>query len=856
MFASLQRARDAVLDWERRGWFSGSLLVGDAALALWLLFAQRAFLGLPAPTSHTLGKFTLGTALLAVVVRLHAFSGRRFRWLLLKAALLAPGIGLLASSLHAAPAAAVWLSVATATSLVAFRAAYFAARAAWPKQPLEAVRWIALGSVASAVMWPFYRAGSLGAGDAHWYAIMLGDFVTQLRAGIFPVWAGQSEYAFNGAVSPLRLAPWFQHAGGLVDLLSARALNFVAIKNATLVLSALATAGSAYVCLRLILPRRPGIACLLAALFVASPGVLAPLVSGDQYMTFVAMPFLPVALYGCWRVWTTDNFQARLAIAVGLGGLWLSHTPVALWTTFLALAACTAKGVARREWSADVRRALLTSALFVALGTFPIFSVFAIDNQNRATAVGAVAAEEIARCFPANFLPINTSPGADPLFTYQTGYAALGAFALALLLFASVRPRGAAYFILATMSVALFVLPIPGVSAAIWTPAPGWFMAVNNVWPMQRLFGVWSALMLFSLAAVVSAEQLSRRTWLTSLLLIMLCGGGVWSAREAQKLTVHAQATTSDVASTVLALKPSNIGLSRYAWASFATTPGYVSHGYMDPLLENRLLDGTTLTLLTANADRAAPLVRINPSPEVLPRLVASGLFTAVQSSPDNYLLEPGITLAPGKHHALRFEFFRPDTTKGILQSFDGSMSRQYLLPDSGENIVHAGPPRAFGSLATNSHVMPLETAVDTPIVAHFRFLGSGAKDSHSFATPRFAFARYWLYTYEPADLAVKVDSLLPYRVRTDVARAAWLETPRMWLTGYRATVNGAAAEVRRSPDNLVMISLPPGPSTIALDYFAPWWLRGAFWICLTSWAIVIATGIRRVRLTARAWPA
>ena len=183
-------------------------------------------------------------------------------------------------------------------------------------------------------------------------------------------------------------------------------------------------------------------------------------------------------------------------------------------------------------------------------------------------------------------------------------------------------------------------------------------------------------------------------------------------------------------------------------------------------------------------------------------------------------------------------------------------MWRQYILPDSGENIQHAGPPRAFGSLPSSSHVMPLATAVDQPVAARFHFLDSGAPDPHSFPSPQFAFARYWLYTYEAGDLAVKIDSLLPYRARTAVAGAAWLETPRMWLTGYRATVNGQPAEVRRSPDNLVMIALPPGESAIALDYFAPWWLRGAFWMGLLSWCAVVLAGARRVITTARTFPA
>jgi hypothetical protein len=235
----------------------------------------------------------------------------------------------------------------------------------------------------------------------------------------------------------------------------------------------------------------------------------------------------------------------------------------------------------QREWWQDIRRAGHTTALFIVLGMYPIFSVLAIDNQNRATAKGAAAAEEIARCFPDNFLPLRTGAGTDALFTYQTGYAALGAFFLALFLLRLHQTRAATFFLLATCSIALFVLPVPVVNEAIWEHAPGWFMAINNVWPMQRLFGIWAALMLFSFAIVVRGDAISRRTWLTSLLLITLAGGGYWSWLEAQKLAIQANATATDVASTELALRPSNVALTRYSWASFARSPSHLSHGYM-----------------------------------------------------------------------------------------------------------------------------------------------------------------------------------------------------------------------------------------------------------------------------------
>src|SRR3954471_21111757 len=221
-----------IAGWKKSGRFSFSLLVGDAAIAAWLLFAQRAFLGQPLPSTHTLEKFAAGVAVLSWIVQLHAIAGRKLRWLFVKATLLAPPVAVLATQLHTSTREALWLAIALAILLIFYRIGFSAARARWPEQPLELFRWVFLLGAATALMLPYYRAVSVGSGDAYWYTIMLADFTTQLRAGIFPVWVGQSEFAFNGAVSPLRFAPWFQHAGGLLDLLTAHALHPVALKNA------------------------------------------------------------------------------------------------------------------------------------------------------------------------------------------------------------------------------------------------------------------------------------------------------------------------------------------------------------------------------------------------------------------------------------------------------------------------------------------------------------------------------------------------------------------------------------------------------------------------------------------------
>ena len=98
------------------------------------------------------------------------------------------------------------------------------ARSRWP----EIVRVTLLGLVAAWLLHPFATNRQIGAGDALWYANMLADFCLQWRGGVFPVFAGQTEFAFNGAVYPLRVAPLYQHLGGVLDLLTGRQLGWFA----------------------------------------------------------------------------------------------------------------------------------------------------------------------------------------------------------------------------------------------------------------------------------------------------------------------------------------------------------------------------------------------------------------------------------------------------------------------------------------------------------------------------------------------------------------------------------------------------------------------------------------------------
>ena len=177
---------------------------------------------------------------------------------------------------------------------------------------LASLQWAILLPAALSLHWPLLNNGSIGAGDSYWYRLMVADFLSQWRAGFFPVFTGQSEFAFNGAVSPLRLAPALQHLSGLLDLLTLHQLPFHGVLNLALTASYVGGTFTCFACLRSILPRSSWFALVLSVLFACCPGILALAYVGDLYMSITTLPFVPLVLYGAWRTHTKGDLAGTV----------------------------------------------------------------------------------------------------------------------------------------------------------------------------------------------------------------------------------------------------------------------------------------------------------------------------------------------------------------------------------------------------------------------------------------------------------------------------------------------------------------------------------------------------------------
>jgi hypothetical protein len=716
---------------------------------------------------------------------------------------------------------------------------YRRADKATPGLALEPLRWMLLAAAVLVLHRLLLTTGSIGAGDAYWYSIMTADFVSQWRAGVFPVFAGQTEFAFNGAISPLRVAPALQHFAGIVDLVTFHSLPFHGILNLSLLASFAGGAFACYGCLRAIEPRTPWLALVLSLLFSACPGVLALAYVGDLFMSVTTLPFVPLVLYGAWRTLTKGDLKAVLIMVAAAAALWYCHPPIALWATIVAaitqLLRMVRDGGKLQTW----RHWLLGVACFGGLSLYCFVSVLTLGIPAYPV-YRPVLIENLQNAFPGALLPVSAT--LIELSDYQLGWTLWAALLAGAVGLAFVRPRLPALALFCAALVLLaFLLPVPWLLKTLWMSVPQVICDITFMWPMQRFYVLLAGLAVFLVIATLGPVS-ARHRWVGALLLLLSIGGAAWSGREAVRFQQHAARSISLPTQARQQHLPQNRILTRYSFNPFRDTPPYFSHGFIDPQLPNRLLAPGTFAELASN--RAG--IETGPA---LGAIQAEGVLTATRPDPTAgiLILKPGFRLEPHRHYVLKMAFEHPDFVGGL--SFRGErMARLYWLPNSGYDTKTTSPSRAFGALPGQQHSITLWTDRDVPEDINLQFFFTGELPTGEVPV----FGRYELREFEPSKLPISVEQWAPYQARVDTPVPAWLETPRMFTDGYRARVNGQEVEVARSPDALVMFPVPAGANRVELAYTGPRLLRVAYFLSLASWLLLCAAWARQKFLTLR----
>lgn len=672
----------------------------------------------------------------------------------------------------------------------------------------EALRWACLLAGALWLAHPYFSPHLIGTGDALWYHHLLADAVRQFRAGEFPLYVGQSEFMFNGAVYPHRVAPYHQYLAGLLDLLTGRTLGFFALQHLTIILSFVGGAFGAYHAATRLAPAHRWPAAGLALLYVACPGVMGLAYAQDLYMSVMTLPWVPLALGGAWLTFREYSWRALGALVLGLGALWWSHPPIAMWVTALAglqQAVCLAR--LHPVWP-RLGRGLAAAGLLAALVAYPFVSALLLRAPGESVVPyrmdRALLLKEIHDAFPACLLPLD--PTASPLSQLQLGYA-LWLLLAGVIALAAWRRRmeGLVAGALAAFLLVL-VLPVPGLTRPLWLAFPESVVGLSLYWPMQRLYIIAAGLTIISAAELLAGVDPRRARHLLAAALLL---GLTWSLREAVVFQSTARERAAANTDSAKWARPENVTPMRHAYHLFSRQPDTMSNGVMDPQLESRLLDP----------------VNGNPLPTPAPAGPWAVMTGTLDANPGILNLEPTFTLLPGRRYWLRFDFFTKDYT-GVLQLIGPEFFREYALPSSGK-------PRAFGTKPEAAHILPLSTSGPDPVVVQLRFIPTQAGVRAESFSP---FARFSFVEVDSRTLHVELHSLVPYQVTVRSPVSAILETPRVLVPGYEAIVNGKHTPVLSTPQGFVGVPVPEGTSEIRIQFTGPIALRAAFALSALSW--------------------
>jgi hypothetical protein len=743
---------------------------------------------------------------------------------------------------------AVWPIAAWLLATDWRRVASWIAGNRWIMNPArqEALRIVLLVAVTLWLMKGFARTTLHGTGDARWYSLNLADAVTQARAGVFPIWVGQSIYQFNGSISPIRIAPAFQYLGVLLDALTLRSLEFCTLQNLLLILLGLAAVGSAYICLRRLLPGRSWLAAGLAALFLTCPGVIGIPYNGDLFMSWTTVPLIPVVWFATVRSFQDRGRAGTLAVlGAALGLCWWGHAPIAVWSTLAAGAVQLARIVLQARKGTAWAGVIAGGLIFSAIAAYPISSVLLYPSEPgyRADTFQSVSAanvhESLIQTFPDSILPI--SPTGRSQGDFQLGYGLWAVLFFSLWSQRRSWTASSAAPLACAAVLSLMLIPVPGLTVLVWGAVPRFARDAMGDWPITRFGVLMSGATVFGAAACASAGFMdaggNRRRFA-----LLVAAGCAWSFLEALKFDADSGDYVESPSVGVDLFRPENVQLSRYSYGFFPHFPAFptnFTHGVTDPELENHLLTQDLNSSISRNYDDA--LTSSRPLDE-------SNFVWVPAGHADHAELGQRLRIEPMKHYLLNFVFDHPDGLHGVLQLSGKHIFREYGLPE------HGGP-RAFGVGGQHISALPLQTTAGAEDLT-VRFYSSEPLSVDQPSPPSVGSVK--LLAYDRADLRVRVDGWIPYKAEVRSPADAWLETPRVYQTGYVATVNGRPAEVKESPEALVCVAVPKGDSMVELKYSAPPGLRLFFWLSfLSSAATVAIAGVAFIlHLLGRSYPA
>jgi hypothetical protein len=717
---------------------------------------------------------------------------------------------------------------------------------------------------------PFATRRAVGSGEAYNYSLALADGVTQIRSGVLPPLVGQTEYAWNGRIHPLRDAPYLIYFAAGLDLVTAHRLSFWELQNLSLGLSLVGAALACYGALRWCTRCPAFSAAALAGIYVLGPALLMAANVQDLFMTVHAAVFVPLAIGLALSQASQPKFRRDLALAAVLAAAWWAHPPVALWLT-AAVGLIRGVFLLRHPSWREARGLGLALLAGAAWSAFAFASAGTLNsdvgylgghNDGLVRSSTEIILHNLRAAMPGGLLPV--SQGVNQPGDLQLGYgAALLLIAGGVLLLQRKHGSGGlpaaeagksgwrplAATLLATALILLaFVLPIPGLTPWLWLHVPLTVHAVTNVWPAQRLYLIVAALAVMTGGVVAGRwrESLGAKgRWVAGAAIATLLG---WTLLQARPFLKAGWGDRWQTDATRRSYASSNIDLTVTSYSFLGTPAGYIP-GVADPAFEFRIL--------RREEEVASPLAATLRSAPI----VAQGDLGSENLAPSGRAQNQGpqIVLQPHRRYVLTLDLPSVPRTAG-LRLLGPTVDRYYDLSGPGRWVSPSGetqPTRSFVVWTDqNSPETVLMTFRSDPfdgapgsrapgagaIKAGTRLQATGPKSLTAVTGSRemgVGPPRFTLREVVPGQLPVAVTSLFPLRCVVDAPEPGCrLETCRRFLSGYRAIVNGRVVPVTRSPQGNVQFPVPRGRSEVRLDYVGSTVLRAAFWLSLSAWAV------------------
>jgi hypothetical protein len=685
---------------------------------------------------------------------------------------------------------------------------------------------LAVGLLAAS---PFLCRRLVGTGEAFNYSLSVADAVVQMRHGIVPPLAGQTQYAFNGRIHPLRNAPYLYYLAGAIDAVTFRRLQVWELQNASLALSLVAAVFACYVGLRWATACPRPLAFFLATAYGLSPALLCVAHSLNLFMTVHAAVFVPLAIAACVKGCRQPSLSTDLCMGAALALAWLAHPPVALWLTWGVMLVRVVAFLGDPGWR-PLARAAAAAVLGLLLAGFGFASVATLNTDlnyfeaDPATwhNFASIILFNLRLALPGSLLPVTAS--GNGYSDLQFGYTAWVLLALTFA-FLFKRSRGQAGWDrqtrLATAGTCAFVglllvltFPVPGITYWLWVHMPVAVLQLTYGWPMQRLYLVAAGFTVFGAGLALPARwhALGTPRWVAPALVAL---GMAWTLFEAKRLVNIGFANRHALVDSEAAYRPSNLNLTRTSYAFFGAPPTFIN-GADDPLFEYRLLKGGQDEVKSnyGSALSSAPVVQ-RGSIGVNPQGHAS--VVGFQT----------VTLEPGHRYLITFSF-KTAPFPGWLEFVGPLVGRTYALPSAGES-------GGFGMGGGNRKALSLWTDSDKPEQVRVTM---GVVDGATLGSGRVELADFSLQDVDVAALPVRVDGYLPLRLEVNSPQSGCtVETPQRYLGGYAATLNGRPVPVMMSPWRNVMVGVPPGRSVVEVRYVGPASVRAAFWVSALCWA-------------------